>query len=77
MSENRPIDNAGPSCPGCNSRELVPILYGYPSEGHSTLPHAVRWPSEAVASAATILSGSAVHANDAFVSRRGNEAPKT
>ena len=33
MSDNRPIDNAGPSCPGCNSRELVPILYGYPSEG--------------------------------------------
>ena len=32
MSEDRPIYYAGPLCPDCNSREVVRILYGFPSQ---------------------------------------------
>jgi len=31
MAEPRPPYHAGPECPDCHARDVVPIIYGYPS----------------------------------------------
>ncbi len=31
MTDSRPVYQTGPECPDCHSRDIVPILYGYPS----------------------------------------------